>query len=177
MKCSVLVVDDDDAMCETMIAILKTNCDVVAVDSGERAVELMQRRTFDVVLSDIRMGGMSGLELLQIIRQNWPSTNVIMISVISDVSVAVEAMRLGAFFYTTKDFEWDPLNDLVELAMKGRNGGGGGEDAYSDVQALRDENLSLRRECDELRNSLRMPAKISDRRLQENEKSPSRLAG
>jgi two-component system response regulator PilR (NtrC family) len=169
MACAVLAVDDDPAMLDTMVTILKGKCDVVTARSAEQALIHLERRTFEVVLSDIRMEGMNGLELLAVIKSRWPSTNVIMISVISEVSVAVEAMRLGAFFYTTKDFDWDPLNDLVQLAVKGGPGDGD--------HKLREENLKLRRECDDLRSQLRQPTKIEDRRQPKSEIQPALRAG
>lgn len=172
MNCAVLVVDDDATMRETMRTILKIECDVVTAESAEVALDQLERKTFDVVLSDIQMGGMNGLELLTIIRRRWPSTNVIMVSVITEVSIAVEAMRLGAYFYTTKDFDWKPLNDLVKLAAERRpsDDGGGGE-------ALRQENLKLRRECEELKNQLRKPTKIEDRLPTRSESPLIRQAG
>lgn len=155
--CRVLAVDDDEGMRETLTAILRPTCDIVSVDSAEQALVQLERRAFDVVLSDIRLPGLNGIDLLQIVKERWPSTEVIMISVISEVSVAVEAMRLGAFFYTTKDFDYEPLNELVQLAVKGK---------WADEKnaALRRENLALRRENEQLRARLNVPTNIEDRR-------------
>lgn len=156
LRCSVLVVDDDLGMRETCVTLLKHRCDVEAVESAEEAIELMERKMFHVLLSDIRLPGMNGIQLLGIVRKRWPSTQVIMISVINEVSVAVEAMRMGAYFYMTKDFDLEPLNGIVKAAME--------HSSCGEIEALREANLRLRAELEELKSRLNVPANIADRR-------------
>lgn len=152
-RCRVLIVDDDRGMRDTLCAILKSLCDVEAVETAEIALDRLDLKLYHVVISDIRLPGIDGLELLKIIKQRWPSTSVIMVSVINDICVAVEAMRLGAFYYTTKEFDWEPLNQLVQLAVQGPYD-------LRDVKLewLRNENWKLRQEVQELRARLHDPS-------------------
>ena len=72
--------------------------------SGEQALELMRTTAFDLVLLDVRMPGMGGMEALRVMRERHPDVGVIMLSVIKDIAVGVEAMHTGALDYVTKDF-------------------------------------------------------------------------
>jgi two-component system NtrC family response regulator len=86
--------------------------------SGETALPRMQHEQVDVALVDVDLPGISGLELLRIIRENFSLTEVLMISAIRDVNVVVEAMKGGAFHYITEDFAPEGLRSLVERACE-----------------------------------------------------------
>ena len=113
---TVLVVDDDEGMRETLTAILKRDYRVLRVATGEAALPILNREDVDLVLLDVRLPGISGFEVLRIIKENYSLIEVLMISAISEVETAVQAMKDGAYHYITKDFDFDQLRALVKNA-------------------------------------------------------------
>jgi len=111
---TVLVIDDDRAMREMIVALLEDEgysaLGAVGVDA---AVTQLRDRTFDAVISDIRMPGRSGFEILGEVRDSRPDIPVIMMTAFGSIDSAVEAMQAGAFDYVTKPFKRDAL--LVSL--------------------------------------------------------------
>jgi DNA-binding NtrC family response regulator len=111
---TVLIADDDRSMRQTMEAIVRSaGMYPIAVGSGEEALRTIQGSAVDVMLLDVQMPGMTGLEVLRQVRERHTDIGVIMISVVKEVPVAVEAMRLGALDYVTKDFSPPELNARV----------------------------------------------------------------
>src|SRR3954470_4227725 len=110
---TVLIVDDDEGMRDTLTAILKRDYRVLRVVSGEAALPVLNRETVDLVLLDVRLPGISGFEVLRIIKENYRLIEVIMISAINDIETAVQAMKHGAYHYITKDFDYDQLRSRV----------------------------------------------------------------
>jgi DNA-binding NtrC family response regulator len=111
---TVLIADDDKSMRQTMEAIVRSaGMYPIAVASGEEALRTIQGNAVDVMLLDVQMPGMTGLEVLRQVREKHTDIGVIMISVVKEVPVAVEAMRLGALDYVTKDFSPPELNARV----------------------------------------------------------------
>jgi len=111
---TVLIVDDDPSIRQTMEAIVKSaGMRPTAVGSGEEALKFLQTSSVEVMLLDVQMPGLGGLEVLRQVRDKQPDIGVIMLSVIKEVPVAVEAMRLGALDYVTKDFSPTELNARV----------------------------------------------------------------
>ena len=101
----ILIVDDDGTIRQNMHFILeKGGMKAAMASSGEEALQRMRTTAFDLVLLDVQMPGMGGLEALRIMRERHPDVGVIMASVIKDIAVAVEAMHLGALDYIAKDF-------------------------------------------------------------------------
>jgi DNA-binding NtrC family response regulator len=114
-KC-VLIVDDDEGMRDTLTAILKREYRVLRVSSGEAALPILNRDDVDLMLLDVRLPGISGFEVLRIVKENYGLIEVIMISAITEVETAVQAMKHGAYHYITKDFDYDQLRSLVRHA-------------------------------------------------------------
>ncbi len=110
---TVLIVDDDEGMRDTITAILKREYRVQAVGSGEDALALLRREHVDLMLLDVRMPGIGGFDVLKDVKENHGLIEVIMISAITEVETAVQAMKHGAYHYITKDFEYDALRSLV----------------------------------------------------------------
>src|SRR5436853_2631681 len=111
---TVLIADDDRSMRQTMEAIVRNaGMHPIAVASGEEALDRLQGSAVDVMLLDVQMPGMTGLEVLRQVREKHTDIGVIMISVIKEVPVAVEAMRLSALDYVTKDFSPPEVNASV----------------------------------------------------------------
>ena len=115
---TVLIVDDDEGMRDTLTAILKRDYRVLRVASGEAALPLLNRDDVDLVLLDVRLPGISGFEVLRILKENYSLVEVIIISAICDVETAVQAMKHGAYHYITKDFDYDQLRSLVRNASE-----------------------------------------------------------
>jgi DNA-binding NtrC family response regulator len=115
---TVLIVDDDSSMRQTMEEIVRSaGMRPLAVASGEEALRAVQSNPVDVMLLDVQMPGIGGLEVLRQVREKHTDIGVIMISVLKEVPVAVEAMRLGALDYVTKDFSPPELNARVAKTL------------------------------------------------------------
>jgi two-component system response regulator AtoC len=115
---TVLVVDDDEGMRDTLTAILKREYRVLRVASGEAALPILSREDVDLMLLDVRLPGISGFEVLRIVKENYSLVEVIMISAINEVETAVQAMKHGAYHYINKDFDYDQLRSLVRNASE-----------------------------------------------------------
>ena len=113
---TVLVVDDDEGMRDTLTAILRREYRVLRAATGESALAVLARETVDVVLLDVRLPGIGGFDVLGEIKESQRLVEVIVISAINEVETAVRAMKLGAFHYITKDFEYDAVLSLVRNA-------------------------------------------------------------
>jgi DNA-binding NtrC family response regulator len=118
---SVLIVDDEQSIRDILHRKLQSHgydC-VIAVD-GKEALWKAFMQDFDLVLMDIKMPGMSGLEVLPKIVTDHPDTSVVMLTAVSDIQTAVEAMKLGAYDYLTKPFDMDDLIMKVARALERR---------------------------------------------------------
>jgi two-component system, NtrC family, response regulator AtoC len=115
---TVLIVDDDEGMRDTLSVILKRDYRVLRVASGESALPILNKEDIDLVLLDVRLPGISGFEVLRIIKENYSLVEVIMISAISEVETAVQAIKHGAYHYITKDFDYDQLRTFVRNASE-----------------------------------------------------------
>ena len=115
---TVLIVDDDEGMRDTLTAILKREYRVLRVASGEAALPILNREDVDLILLDVRLPGISGFEVLCIVKENYSLVEVIMISAIHEIETAVQAMKHGAYHYVTKDFDYDQLRSLVSNASE-----------------------------------------------------------
>jgi DNA-binding NtrC family response regulator len=116
-KISVLIVDDDVEMLEMLSKVLtKKNYAVEAIPEPLKAIQRIEESTFDIIVTDIQMPRMSGLEILRKVRDTSPDSRVIMITAFGSVDSAVEAMKLGAYDYISKPFNIDELLIVLEKA-------------------------------------------------------------
>jgi diguanylate cyclase (GGDEF)-like protein len=115
---TILVIDDDDQIRRLLLDILKDRYDCREVCSAEEALLALAQESFDLVISDINMGGMSGLELVPHVHSIAPSCVVLMISGQSNIETAIEALRAGAFDYLMKPFDVRHVEAAVERALK-----------------------------------------------------------
>lgn len=113
---SILIIDDDDSMRELLTSILKSAYRVTAVDNGRAGLIAMRSSHVDVVLLDLCLPDMNGLDVLKEIKDSWPQTVVIMITVVKEIKTAVKAVQLGAFDYINKEFNYDELLALIRRA-------------------------------------------------------------
>ncbi|MEW6333400.1 MAG: sigma-54 dependent transcriptional regulator [Thermodesulfobacteriota bacterium] len=114
-----LVVDDEEVIREGMRRILGSErCLVTTSASGRTAIEKIQERDFDVVITDLKMPGMDGIEVLKTIKILQPEVPVMIITGYSTIDTAVEAMKSGAFDYITKPFTSEFIIDKVRKAIE-----------------------------------------------------------
>lgn len=117
-KPRVLVVDDEEVARKNLAHILtRENYTVVTAADGEEALRKLDETGFEVVLTDIRMGAVDGMELLSRIRACSPNTDVIMLTGYALIDTAVEAMRKGAFHYIPKPFKIEEVLSAVRQAL------------------------------------------------------------
>ncbi len=131
MEHSILIVDDDRVTRETLSRALSHSYATLTARSGEEALELLQSETVSVVLADLVMPRMNGIELLEAINKLEHRPMVILITGQGSVDSAVEAMKLGAYDYLPKPISIDRLDVLILKALE--------------ALKLRDENLQLKR--------------------------------
>jgi two-component system NtrC family response regulator len=115
---NILVVARDEGMRNRTSAALRPDFRTVQAASGEAALPILQHEQIDVALLDVDLPGISGLELLRIIRENFNLTEVLMISAIREVEVVVQAMKSGAYDYATEDIAPEVLKSLVHHACE-----------------------------------------------------------
>lgn len=112
---SILLVEDELSMRLGMQhALSRAGYEVAAADTAEAARHALHRRPFDLVITDLRLPGMSGMELLDSIREMHPGTGVILITAFPEVELAVQAIKAGAFDFLCKPFQSDGLLIAVE---------------------------------------------------------------
>jgi DNA-binding NtrC family response regulator len=135
MTKTILVVDDELDMLQLLQRSLEKDldCRVEVASSGEMALDQLDRHAVDLLVTDIRMSGMSGLELLQQVKLTYPNLTVVMMTGFGDIEVAVEAMKQGAYDFITKPFDHEALVLRLEKALERTR--------------LVKENLRLQREC------------------------------
>ena len=117
-KARILIADDDEQIKDVLHELLSDMYDCTEVSSAEEALELMARAPFDLVLSDIMMGGITGLQMLPKVLEQSPDTVVIMISGEQNIESAIEALRAGAFDYITKPFDLQHVEAAVKRALE-----------------------------------------------------------
>ena len=132
---SVLVVDDDAAMRQMLVSLFRERgFQVAEAPSADAALEQLRESDYGVVLSDVKMPGKTGIEMVGDLRRLRPETPVILMTAFGSIDSAVEAMRAGACDYVTKPFEPDAVLLTLERALERR--------------ALEEENRRLRRAVD-----------------------------
>jgi len=115
---TILIVDDDEGMRDTIAAIFKRDYRILRAPSGEAGLMVLNREDVDLVLLDVRLPGIGGFDVLKIVKENYSLVEVIIISAISEVETAVQAMKHGAYHYITKDFDYDTMRSLVRNALE-----------------------------------------------------------
>ncbi len=117
----ILVVDDTPDVLAGLTAILRQRhpC-VLQATSGQEALDILAHAAVDLVVTDIAMSGMDGMELLSRIREGWSGTQVIMITGFGSIEMAVEAMKRGAYHYVAKPFQAEEILIFVDRALQRR---------------------------------------------------------
>ena len=116
---TILVVDDDDSLRRvTQLQLEEAGYSVVTASNGGEALALVEAENPALVITDLKMPGLSGLELLAKIRDSYPEISVVLITAFGTVQTAVEAMKAGAYDYITKPIDYEELVLLVKRAME-----------------------------------------------------------
>ena len=117
----ILVADDHDSLRRGLArALTAAGHDVAEAANGNAAIELLHQGQFDVVLSDLKMGGSDGLDVLRTAKAMHPTVAVILMTAFGSVHTAVEAMRIGAFDYVQKPFEIEEMELKIAKALDHR---------------------------------------------------------
>ena len=113
-KANILIVDDEEVVrLSHMRSLESADCNAQTAEGGRQALSVMEQHPFDVVLLDLRMPDLDGMDVLKTIKQRWPNSEVVVITGYPSIETAKEAVRLGAFNYLAKPL--DP-NELLKAA-------------------------------------------------------------
>ena len=121
-KPTVLIVDDDPSICRILEKILqKEGYNIMIVNSGKQAIKIVERETVQLILLDIQMNGIDGMDTLQFIKSISPDTNIIMMTAHPTLETARRAMEHYAYDYITKPFDVDFLTELIKKCLTGKD--------------------------------------------------------
>jgi len=115
----ILLIDDEPSILSVLCTILRAeDYEVTSVQDGEKAMELINSEDFDLMISDIRMSPVNGMDLLRHVHKEKPKMAVIMLTAYGSLETAIKALKLGAFDYVTKPFKVDELLITVQRALE-----------------------------------------------------------
>lgn len=118
-KGKILIVDDDQAIRNACVRLTqREGYDVMSAGTGEEAVEILKAGHYDLVVTDLKMPGMSGMDLLKYVKINHPECDVIIMTAYPSVDSAIEALRTGVYDYIKKPFSIDELRDKVNARFE-----------------------------------------------------------
>jgi len=130
-RSKILVIDDDESLRRVLeYNLAQEGYAVLTAASGEQGLDLLRKEGADLVLTDVRMAGMDGLQVMEAVRKSDPNVQVIIITAFGTIEMAVEAMKAGAFHYISKPFNRDELKLTIRKALE--------------LKALQRENTVLR---------------------------------
>ncbi|HED09505.1 MAG TPA: sigma-54-dependent Fis family transcriptional regulator [Caldithrix abyssi] len=140
MAKTVLIVDDDDDLREIVKETLDNDAyEVYDADSGDKALKLMEENSYDLIISDLMMPGIKGLDLLKKVKEHYPQTGVLLMSAYGTIETAVDAMKEGAFDFITKPFSISHIESRVER--------------FFEYESLKKENISLKKKLAQTRQA------------------------
>ncbi len=122
MKPRLLVVDDEESIREFLeIMLKKEGYEVTCAEDGAKAKDLLAKKTFDMVISDLQMPNVTGIELLKFVKEAYPDLVFMLITAFGTTESAVEAMKMGAYDYLTKPFKIDEVRLNIQNALRTKN--------------------------------------------------------
>jgi DNA-binding NtrC family response regulator len=121
-KGKILVIDDEDIVrLSCSRSLVPEGYELKMAKNGPEGLKMLEEETFDLVLTDLKMPNMDGIEVLGTIKEKWPKTDVVIVTGYQTVETAVKAIKLGAFDYIEKPFTPDSLVETVTKVFKVRN--------------------------------------------------------
>ena len=141
-KRTLMIVDDEEGPRQSLRIVFKDDYNVLVADNGNRAVDLVRQHSVDAAVLDIRMSGMSGVELLGKLKEIDPAIEVIMLTAYETIETARQALRLGACDYLTKPFDISTMRTAIATAME----------RHAVSEEMRSINQKLRELQEELHN-------------------------
>jgi len=122
MKPRILVVDDEESIREFLeIMLKKEGFEVTCAEDGAKAKDVLAKKSFDMVISDLQMPNMTGIELLKHVKESYPDLVFMLITAFGTTESAVEAMKMGAYDYLTKPFKIDEVRLNIHNALRTKN--------------------------------------------------------
>ena len=147
----ILVVDDEKSVTDLLYeGLASEGYDCAAATTGEDALMRLPIYQADVVLLDLRLPGISGMDVLREIKSTYPRTAVIIITGAGDTEIAVEAMKIGALDYITKPFELERVNDSIEAVLKATTVQDSKPTPKEEGAEMRDEEVDWARYLDDI---------------------------
>jgi two-component system response regulator PilR (NtrC family) len=129
----ILIVDDEKNMCQYLsIMLRKEGYDVKTVHNGKKALQEIKESTFDVVITDIKMEGMDGIELLSAVKESNPTLPVVIMTAYASTKTAIDALNRGAFYYLIKRAKNDEIKMVIRNAL--------------DMHRVKNENVFLKKQ-------------------------------
>jgi DNA-binding NtrC family response regulator len=121
-KGKILVIDDEDIVrLSCSRTLVPEGYELKMAKNGPEGLQMLEEDTFDLVLTDLKMPNMDGIEVLANIKEKWPATDVVIVTGYQTVETAVKAIKLGAFDYIEKPFTPDTLIATVSNVFRIRN--------------------------------------------------------
>ncbi len=122
MKPKILVVDDEESIREFLeIMLKKEGYEISLAEDGQKAKDLLTKKSFDMIISDLQMPNVTGIELLKHVKESYPDTVFMMITAFGTTETAVDAMKMGAYDYLTKPFKIDEVKLNIQNALRSKN--------------------------------------------------------
>ncbi len=147
-KVKLMIVDDEELTLETLeYAMKKEGYDVSCANNGSVAIKMLEKQEFDVVLTDLRMKKVDGIEVLTKCRELYPDSEVIMITAFASLPSAIETMKKGAYYYIAKPFKLAEVRKVVKEAVE--------------KVRLKKENASLREQIESYKGKVKIISKDS----------------
>src|SRR3990170_6870780 len=117
----ILIADDEPNICQVLATVLgREGHQVLVSNDGEQAMRLLKEQEVDLVITDVVMRKVSGIDLLHCVRERYPDVPVIMMTAYGTIKTAVDAIKMGAYDYLAKPFEVDQMKRIVTRALEER---------------------------------------------------------
>ena len=117
-RSTILIVDDEESLRESMRMLLSDNYDLVFAVNGRDAIDSVKRKVPDLMLLDVRLPEIDGLEVLRTVKNMEPDLDVVMVTAMNTVQYAVDAIKAGAYDYITKPFDIEAISTLIEKILE-----------------------------------------------------------
>ena len=118
-KCRLMVIDDEPIVCRRLKQILeKAGYEVAVYDDGMHAIKELEKNTYDIIVTDLKMEGVDGMMILETAKRKNPATKVIMITGFAEVETAKQAFRKGVFDFISKPVEINAIKQVIRNAEK-----------------------------------------------------------